>query len=65
VPEPGAGGGSPSRAATIADALTTAFMVLSSEEVRAFCQRTAGVEAWLLDRVDGVAELSMLHVGRG
>ena len=49
----------------VADALTTAFMLLSVEEVEALCVRSPGLEAWLLpDRepvADGPAEV--LHFG--
>ncbi len=36
------------RAAAVADALTTAFMLLSAEEIDALCARSPGVEAWIL-----------------
>ena len=42
------GPGSRLAPAAIADALTTAFMVLSVEEVEALCARTPGLDAWLL-----------------
>ena len=35
-------------AAAVADALTTAFMLLSTEEIELLCERTPGLEAWLL-----------------
>ena len=35
-------------AAAVADALTTAFMLLSLEEIEALCERSPGLEAWIL-----------------
>jgi thiamine biosynthesis lipoprotein len=35
-------------ATAVADALTTAFMLMSTEEIEALCVRTPGLEAWLL-----------------
>jgi len=37
------------RAAAVADALTTAFMLMGQEEIEALCDRSPGVEAWTLD----------------
>lgn len=34
--------------ATVADALTTAFMMLSEDRIAGLCEQTPGVEAWLL-----------------
>jgi thiamine biosynthesis lipoprotein len=34
--------------AAVADALTTAFMVLSVDEIAALCERSPGLEAWVL-----------------
>ena len=46
---PAAPDGGPRMApATVADALTTAFMLLSVEEIHQLCARTPGVEAWIL-----------------
>ena len=42
------GGVSLSNAAALADALSTAFMVMSDEEIRAYCRSHAGVSAYLL-----------------
>ncbi len=54
-------------AAAVADALTTAFMLVSTEEIEGLCERTPGLEAWLLlepaGRSHGEAEL--LHFGGG
>jgi thiamine biosynthesis lipoprotein len=35
-------------ATAVTDALTTAFMLLSTEEITALCERSPGVEAWVL-----------------
>jgi thiamine biosynthesis lipoprotein len=46
---PAAPDGGPRMApATVADALTTAFMLLSVEEIHELCARTPAVEAWIL-----------------
>jgi thiamine biosynthesis lipoprotein len=37
------------RPTAITDALATAFMVSSAEEIAALCQRSPGLEAWLLE----------------
>ena len=39
-------------AAAVADALTTAFMLMSLEEIEALCARTPGLEAWVLPEPD-------------
>jgi len=36
-------------AAAIADALSTAFMVSPADEIDAYCERHAGLEAWILE----------------
>ncbi|MCL4849573.1 MAG: FAD:protein FMN transferase [Acidobacteria bacterium] len=57
-PEPGDGGpeAGPRMAATaVTDALATAFMVLSVDDIRALCGRSPGVEAWILAEPDGTA----------
>jgi len=36
----------------VADALTTAFMLMSLEEIEALCARTPGLEAWVLPEPD-------------
>ena len=45
--------------AAVADALTTAFMVLSVEEISALCERSPGLEAWILPdgELPGAADL--------
>jgi len=45
----------------IADALTTAFMLLPEPEIAALCANSPGLEAWMLP--DGAADL--LHFGAG
>lgn len=39
--------------ATVADALSTAFCLMTAAEIQAYCQRRPGVFAWLLDQPDG------------
>jgi thiamine biosynthesis lipoprotein len=52
-------------AAAVTDALTTAFMLLSPEEIASLCRQSAGVEAWILPEAgegpSGPADL--LHFG--
>jgi thiamine biosynthesis lipoprotein len=52
-------------AAAVADALTTAFMLLSTEEIEGLCERTPGLEAWLLPQPAGGShgEADLLHFG--
>jgi len=48
----------------VADALTTAFMLLSGEEIAAICERSPGLEAWVLpDPGEGSGETDLLHFG--
>lgn len=42
--------------AAVADALSTAFMILGVEHVAAFCRHCPGLEAWLLPKWEGEAE---------
>jgi thiamine biosynthesis lipoprotein len=53
------------RLAAVADALATAFMVMSPEETADMCARSPGLEAWLLpDAAAGPRErIGLLHVG--
>lgn len=44
--------------AAIADALTTAFMLLSLEEIHALCEGSPGVEAWVLPEQDA----GLIHI---
>jgi thiamine biosynthesis lipoprotein ApbE len=49
----------------VADALTTAFMLMSLDEIEALCARTPGLEAWLLPEPagDSRAAPQVLHFG--
>jgi len=52
-------------AAAITDALATAFMLLSREEVEGLCDRSPGLEAWILPEPAGDphGETRLLHFG--
>jgi FAD:protein FMN transferase len=70
VPRPQASGsGAPPdevpRAAAVADALTTAFMLMGLGEIEALCDQNPGLEAWvLLEPADGhPGESNLLHFG--
>lgn len=53
------------RAAAVADALTTAFMLLPGEEIEALCEATPGLEAWILpEAADPANEADLVHFGR-
>jgi FAD:protein FMN transferase len=45
--------GAQPRAAAVTDALATAFMLLSPEEIEGLCARSPGLEAWILPRPAG------------
>jgi FAD:protein FMN transferase len=48
----------------VADALTTAFMLLDAEEITALCTRSPGLEAWVMpDPCEGSGEADLLHFG--
>jgi FAD:protein FMN transferase len=49
----------------VADALTTAFMLLGTEEIAALCEHSPGLEAWILPQQDGngSTEAELLHFG--
>jgi thiamine biosynthesis lipoprotein len=49
--------------ATVADALSTAFMILPVEGIGDLCRRIPGLEAWVVR--DGGAEATPLHLGPG
>jgi thiamine biosynthesis lipoprotein len=51
--------------AAVADALATAFMVMSVEEVEALCDRSPGLDAWLFPEAGGAqpAEAHLRHFG--
>jgi thiamine biosynthesis lipoprotein ApbE len=63
--EPRADEGPRLAAGAVADALTTAFMLLSSGEIEALCERSPGLEAWILaEPTEGrEREASLLHFG--
>jgi thiamine biosynthesis lipoprotein len=52
-------------AAAVADALTTAFMLLSPEEIDALCRQAPGLEAWVLlePADDRQGDATLLHFG--
>jgi thiamine biosynthesis lipoprotein len=55
------------RAATVADALSTAFMLMAPSEIETLCEQNPGVEAWLLpESAEGhTGDVRMLHFGGG
>jgi thiamine biosynthesis lipoprotein len=62
-PRPTSGGAGPRlAAAAVADALTTAFMMLNREEIASLCERAPGTEAWVLER-DAQGEARLFHIG--
>lgn len=71
VPESGGTGGAPApgsprpAAAAVADALTTAVMLLSEDEITRLCAQSPGLETWILaDPADGQQGPGRLvHVG--
>jgi len=52
-------------ATAVADALATAFMLLSPEEIEGLCERSPGLEAWILPEPAGGphGETHLLHFG--
>jgi thiamine biosynthesis lipoprotein len=60
-----AGEGPRLAATAVTDALTTAFMLLGIEEIAALCERSPGLQAWVLpDSDDGRhGEAELLHFG--
>lgn len=52
-------------ATAVTDALTTAFMLLGTEEIAALCDRSPGLEVWLLPDADGdrPGGADLLHFG--
>ncbi len=59
--EPGADAGPRLAAAAVTDALTTACMLLEAEEIAALCDRSPGLEAWIL--TEGPGNGGLLHLG--
>ena len=52
-------------AAAVTDALATAFMLLTPEEIEGLCERSPGLEAWILPKPAGGphGETLLLHFG--
>jgi thiamine biosynthesis lipoprotein len=52
-------------ATAVTDALTTAFMLLEIDEIAALCDRSPGLEAWVLPEIEGgrAGEADLLHFG--
>jgi thiamine biosynthesis lipoprotein len=52
-------------AAAVADALTTAFMLMDVDEIEELCERSPGLEAWIIpERAhDGQEETGLIHFG--
>jgi thiamine biosynthesis lipoprotein ApbE len=52
-------------AAAVADALTTAFMLMSPEAIETLCAQTPGLEAWVLREPSGSRppEATLRHLG--
>ena len=47
--------------AAVADALTTAFMLLSVDEIEALCAQTPGLEAWVLPDTESTGPGNLLY----
>src|SRR6185503_967576 len=63
-PAPGSVEGPRLAAAAVADALTTAMMMLSLDEVASLCEHSPGLQAWVLpDAVGPSGEADLLHFG--
>jgi thiamine biosynthesis lipoprotein len=63
---PAEGGGAPRlAAAAVADALSTAFMLLAPQEIAALCEASPGLEAWILPQpaADPDRLAGLLHLG--
>jgi thiamine biosynthesis lipoprotein ApbE len=45
----------------VADALTTAFMLLSIDDIEALCARSPGLEAWILPDESSPHTANLLH----
>ena len=56
-----AGAGSRLAPAAVADALTTAFMLLSVDQIAALCERSPGLEAWVLPDEASPSAAGLLH----
>jgi thiamine biosynthesis lipoprotein len=62
-PQTPSGSGPRLAATAIADALTTALMMLPVDEIDALCRRTPGLQAWILPIGTGDAGPDLLHFG--
>jgi len=63
-PAPGSVEGPRLAAAAVADALTTAMMMLSVDEVALLCEHSPGLQAWVLpDAIGPSGEADLLHFG--
>ncbi len=61
----GAAGREGPRPAAVADALTTAFMLLDTAEIEAICDASPGLDAWILpEAAEPPAPADPLHFGR-
>jgi thiamine biosynthesis lipoprotein len=49
--------------AAVADALTTAFMMLSVDEIEAVCAAAPGLEAWIMPEAEKPGEAELRHFG--
>jgi thiamine biosynthesis lipoprotein len=67
VPEPVAGPQPRAAAGAVTDALATAFMLLSDEDIEQLCAGSPGLEAWIVDApaTGSGAGTRWLHFGRG
>lgn len=64
-PGASAGGLFQPRAAAVADALATAFMIMTTDDIEALCTASPGLEAWVLHEPSGdrSAAASLQHIG--
>jgi FAD:protein FMN transferase len=67
APEPGAEPQPRAAAAAVTDALTTACMLLSAEQIEELCQSSPGLEAWILQEPATPPDIDtqLLHFGGG
>jgi thiamine biosynthesis lipoprotein ApbE len=67
VPETGAAAQPRAAAGAVTDALATAFMLLSDEDIAQLCDGSPGLEAWIVDAptTGSGAETRWLHFGSG
>jgi FAD:protein FMN transferase len=67
APEPGAEPQPRAAAAAVTDALTTACMLLSAEQIEELCEGSPGLEAWILQEAATPPDIDtqLLHFGGG